>query len=911
MNSTASGWGRDGSAVALETIEMTNALLPAHDCDVALRDGSTVRIRPATPLDAESIVTLCARLSPESVYLRFFNVHGYDRDAVDRLLTANGRGQHVVVAECGNDIVGLAQYARDDESGPRAETAFLVADAMRGRGIGTRMLEELAEHARENGISEFWASVLPNNERMLHVFLDSGFGVQSTTSHGVITVTLSIAETALTASKAAERASVSAHASLAPFFEPQSAAVVGIRQDGEGVGAAVLRNLRQTGFRGRLVAIHPSAERVQGVETHRSLAEVPGQIDLVVVVVPADAVLSVVRDAIAKHVRAVVVISAGFAESGPEGRAREEELLALVRGAGVRLIGPNCMGILNAAPSVLLNATFSPAFPPPGRVAFSTQSGALGLAILDYARRVNLGISTFASIGNKADVSSNDLLQYWADDPHTGVILLYLESFGNPRKFAQLARSVGQKKPIIAVKAGRSVAGARAASSHTGALAASDRIVDALFRHAGVIRTGTIEEMFDVAVLLDQQPLPRGARVAILTNAGGPGILAADACEAHGLTVAALENRTLAELRAFLPSAAGLQNPIDMLATASAADFERAARILLSDPNVDSVIAIFIPPIVTAAADVAAAVKSAAAAFQKPVVATFMSVADAIPMLTPVPCYRFPESAVRALAHVVQYSAWREKPVGRQRDHRDAVERARAALLQAAPGEDGWLTPSDAQTVLDALGLPGVESRAAISEVDAVRTATALGYPVVLKGFGPRIVHKSDVGAVRLDLADEHAVGHAYREMAASLGPSLAGVLVQKMAPAGVEMFIGGLQDPVFGPVVFAGSGGVLVELFRDAACRMCPATDRDVDEMLAEVRGIARLRGYRGAAPADEDAYRDAILRVAALLDACPEIHEMDINPVRVGVAGLTLVDARIRVGAPVRPRPARRVRY
>lgn len=854
---------------------------------------------------------MCAGLSPESVYLRFFNVRGYDRAAVEQLLACIGPGQHVVVAECGDDIVGMAQYARDADGSARAETAFLVVDAMRGRGIGTRMLEQLAEHARDEGIAEFWASVLPQNDRMLHVFLDSGFAMHSATSQGVVTVTLSLEETPLAAAKAAERASVAAQASLRPFFEPQAVAIVGVSQNGTGVGAAVLRNLQRTGFRGRVVAIHPSAETLLGVSAYPRLVAVPGEVDLAVIIVPAAAVLDVVRDAVAKHVRAIVVISAGFAEAGEEGRAREQELLHLVRDAGVRMIGPNCMGLLNTDAAVALNATFSPVFPPAGRVAFSTQSGALGLAILDYARRVNLGISTFASIGNKADVSSNDLLQYWADDPQTRVILLYLESFGNPRKFGQLARCVGQQKPIVALKAGRTTAGARAASSHTGALAASDRIVDALFRQAGVLRSETIEEMFDVAVLLDQQPLPHGQRVAILTNAGGPGILAADACEARGLSVVPLSADTVAQLREFLPAAAGFQNPVDMLATATPADYERAARILLADPGIDSLVTIFIPPIVTSAVDVAAALKRVAGAFQKPVVTTFMGVDDAIPMLAPIPCYRFPESAVGALAHAVEYASWRRRPAGCVPAYHDAVGNARAVLLRAQPKLEGWLAPLDAQRVLAALGLPQVETRAASSEADAVRKAAALGYPVAIKGFGPEIVHKSDVGAVRLNLADEAAVRAAYRSMATLLGAKLAGVLVQRMAPPGVEMFIGGLQDAVFGPVVFAGSGGVLVELFGDATCRMCPATDRDVTEMLDEVRGIARLRGYRGGAPADEDAYREAILRVSALLDACPEIHEMDINPVRVRESGVSVLDARIRVGEAARPRPSRRVRY
>jgi succinyl-CoA synthetase alpha subunit/GNAT superfamily N-acetyltransferase len=538
------------------------------DCDVVLRDGTTLRLRPLRPDDRTALHRFLDALSPDSVYFRFFNPRPAQA-AIDRLLSAEGDDEFALIAECGGAIVALAQYASIEGQPAAAEAAFLVADAMQGRGVGTRLLEQLADHARPRGITRFYAWVMSANHRMLQVFVDSGFTVQSKSDQGVMEVVLSIEQTDLFASRSAARASVAARASLRPFFDPESVAVVGASRERGTVGAEIVNNLRTTGYRGRIVPVHPVAKEIQGLPAFARLTEIPESIDLAVIVVPAAHVLEVARDAAAKHVKALVVISAGFSEIGAEGRAREAELLGIVRDAGMRMIGPNCMGLLNADPGVLLNATFSPVFPPAGRVAFSTQSGALGLAILEYARRVNLGISTFASIGNKADVSSNDLIQYWADDPRTAVILLYLESFGNPRKFGQLARAVGRSKPIVAVKAGRSDAGARAASSHTGALAASDTIVSALFHDAGVIRTTTIEEMFDVAMLLDRQPLPAGRRVAILTNAGGPGILAADACEGRGLQVTALLDHTVGALKALLPPAAGLQNPVDMLATAS------------------------------------------------------------------------------------------------------------------------------------------------------------------------------------------------------------------------------------------------------------------------------------------------------------------------------------------------------
>lgn len=870
-----------------------------------------MRLRPLVPDDGQRLRAFFEQLSDDSVHFRYFG-RGPTPDAIDRLLTADGHEEFALVAECAGAVVALAQYARERHDPTRAEAAFLVADVMQGRGIGTRLLEQLAERARAHEIRTFHAWVLGANHRMLRVFVDSGFSVRSKTEQGVIEVVLSLEHTPAFDGKSAERASLAARASLRPFFEPTSVAVIGAGQERGGVGAEILNNLRTTGFTGRILPIHPRVAELQGLVAYQRLTDVPGDVDLAVVVVPADQVLGVVRDAAAKHVKAIVVISAGFSETGADGRAREAELLAVVREAGMRMIGPNCMGLVNADPGVLLNATFSPVFPPAGRVAFSTQSGALGLAILEHARRVNLGISTFASIGNKADVSSNDLIQYWADDPHTGVILLYLESFGNPRKFGQLARAVSKHKPMVAVKAGRSNAGAKAASSHTGALAASDTMVDALFRQAGVIRTTTLEEMFDVAVLLDRQPIPGGSRVAILTNAGGPGILAADACEGHGLEVTPLVEDTLNQLRTFLPTAAGYQNPVDMLATASAEQYGRAMRLLLADPHVDSLLTIFIPPLVTAASDVAAAMTEVARTSTKPVLATFMSVDGAVPMLAPIPCYRFPEAAVAALARATAYGAWRRRPVGEVvAVSPQAPPAARAIIDHALSRGGGWLAPDEAQGVIESIGVPMVPARRVTTEDEAVAAAEELTYPVALKGFGPAILHKSDAGAVRLGLTTDAGLRAAYRDMSQRLGPRLTGSIVQRMAGDGVEMFIGGLQDPSFGPVVFCGSGGVLVELFGDAVCRLCPLTDQDAEEMLNEVRGVARLRGHRGRAPADERALREVVVRVSALLDAWPEIQEMDINPLNVLTRGVAALDVRIRVEAPVPARPTRRVRY
>jgi acetate---CoA ligase (ADP-forming) len=563
------------------------------------------------------------------------------------------------------------------------------------------------------------------------------------------------------------------------------------------------------------------------------------------------------------------------------------------------MIGPNCMGLVNTDPAVKLNATFAQVAPPAGRVAMSTQSGALGVAILDYARRLNIGISSFVSIGNKPDVSGNDLLQYWAEDPRTDVILLYLESFGNPKKFSQIARRLSRHKPIVAVKSGRSKAGVRAASSHTGALASSDSVVDALLRQAGIIRTTTLEEMFDVAALLANQPLPRGPRIAILTNAGGPGILAADACEANGLELPVLSEATKAGLRLFLPEAAAVGNPVDMLASAPPEHFRRALDLLLADDHVDSVMTIFIPPVVTDAEPVAAAIAGAAQRTPgKPVVATFMQIAGTPTVLTPVPCYPFPESAAKALSRVVAFGAWRRREEGRIPQF-SGIDRAavREVVDRALARGGGWLAPAETGALLSALGLATAASRVCTTAADAVAAAGEIGFPVALKAIGTTILHKSDVGAVRLSLGSPAEVRAAFDDFAAMFGEDLAGVLVQQMVDDGIEMFIGALNDPSFGPVIACGSGGVLVDLLRDSVFRLHPLTDTDAGEMLQEVRGARRLRGYRGAPPADEAAMHEALLRVSALLEICPEIQELDINPLKVLAHGLRIVDARIRV--------------
>lgn len=703
------------------------------------------------------------------------------------------------------------------------------------------------------------------------------------------------ADTSSPVAHAVTPATAAADGSLRAFFEPRAVAVIGAGRARGGVGAEIFFNLLH-GYRGRVIPVNPAAAEVGGVRAYATVTAIDEAVDLAVVAVPSAAVEQVVDDCVAKGVRALIVITAGFGETGDNGRAREARLRETVRRAGLRMIGPNCMGLVNTDPAVHLNASFSPVFPPAGPIAFSSQSGALGLAILEYAEQRHLGISSFVSIGNKADVSSNDLLEYWERDPRTKVVLLYLESFGNPKRFRDIARRVSSAKPIVAVKAGRSCSGARAASSHTGALAASDAVVDALFKDAGVIRTETLEELFDVAALLAHQPLPAGNRVAILTNAGGPGILAADACDALGLTLPELGRATTAALQAFLPSAASTANPVDMLATASADEYHRSVRVLLDDPAIDALLTIFIPPLVTPSADVARAVADAARGSSKPVLATFFGASGAAGILDPIPCYTFPESAVRALSHAAAHQRWRQAPAGVVPTFVEIDWNAVRGLVESERRSGGgWMSPLGCFALLEACGIRTAPTRAVLDGPGATAAAHDLGYPVVLKGAGPDILHKTEKHAVYTALQDDAALLSAFRALRGR--PDVRQVLVQPMVPGGAEMFVGAALDPKFGHTVVCGSGGTLVELLRDTSCRLTPLTDAAAAQMLSEVRGVALLRGFRGAARLNESALQDVVLRLSALLETCPVIVDVDLNPVIVTATGATVVDARIRV--------------
>jgi acetyl coenzyme A synthetase (ADP forming)-like protein len=741
---------------------------------------------------------------------------------------------------------------------------------------------------------------------MIDVLRESGFHPRIRALPGTIEVEVptGLDEDALEV--LAARADIASRGAVETFMRPTRVAVVGASRDASTIGGRLFHNLLLRGFRGVVYPVNPASEIVQGVPAFPSIADVPGPVDVVFVAIPADRVLEVARQCGQEGVRGLVVISAGFAESGPEGSERQQELLSICRDAGIRMIGPNCMGYLSTDPDVLLDATFASSWPTAGRVAFLSQSGALGLAVIDATSRLGLGLSSFVSIGNKADISSNDLISYWETDPNTDVLLLYLESFGNPRRFAHIARRVTRHKPIVAVKSGRSIAGTRATSSHTGALlAASDSAVDALFRQTGVIRTETLEEMLDVANVLAHQPLPKGERVAIVTNAGGLGIQCADAAESRGLVVPPLSEDLRETLRSFLPTTAALANPVDMIASAKGADFERVIRSVAASGEVDALIVIFIPPLEEIAPEVAEGIISAVEDIDRrvPVLTSFMASKGTPEQLmsgtTRIPSFAYPEQAAIALSHVVRLGTWRARPPG-QVPRPDGIRAGEAAATIADALADGeeWLNPDRTARLLSCYGIVTPRSAIVGSPDEAGREAERLATRVALKAIGP--LHKTEVGAVRLGLWGRAEVTEAAVEMVSRLGSdgSFDGFLVQEMVEGEVEMIVGIGQDATFGSVVLCGAGGTTAELIRDVSVGIPPLTDVDVREMLGALRTLPLLQGYRGRPTVDVAAYEDLIHRVAALAEAHPEVREMDCNPVLLTRSGVSVADCRIRIG-------------
>lgn len=901
----------------------TAAALAAREVDVALRDGAPIHVRPVRAEDLPAVRAFLESLSADSRRMRFFTPAAdlaaaarwaaeVDRHERDGLLALTGDGE----------IAGHAAWARLTPDS--AEVAFEVAETMRGRGLATILLAHLAFGARAQGIATFVAEVLPDNHKMLGVFRESRLPLLVSSEPGVLTVEMPTAFTDEARERFRQRERNAAVNAMDAVLRPRAIAVVGASPDPETIGGAVFANLVAGGFTGALHAVARRGRAIGEHQCHRTLDEVPGEIDLAVLAIPVGEVPEIARACGARGVRALVVLAPGFAERGAEGAERQRELLSVCRGSGMRLVGPNCLGVLNTDPRVRLDATFAPTRPPAGGVGLLSQSGGVGIALLEQARALGLGISAFASVGNKADLSGNDFIEWSEQDDRTRAILLYLESFGNPRKFGRIARRVGQRKPIVAVKAGRTTTGARAASSHTGALVAgSERAVAALFRQAGVLRVDTLGELFDLAALLERQPLPAGRRVAVVTNAGGPGTLAADACHAAGLELPALPEALRRRLAAIAPESAGLANPVDLLVDAAPAAFAAAIEEIGASGTVDAVIAVFVARPFARAEEVALALRRAAGALsgRLPLLPVFMTAAavdlgDAADDAHALPRFRYPEDAARALGRAADHAQWRATPRGSVPDYDDArLDEASAIVaraLAAQPG-GGWLDPLQTHHLLDCHGLPLPAQRVVRSPTAAARATSELGGRVALKALAPGLLRKSDLGGVLLDLTGPTAVrraAQAMRERFAAAGGALDGFLVQRMAPAGLELLVGSTTDPLFGPVVACGAGGRAVELLRDVAVRIAPVTDRGAHNMLRELGTFPLLEGYRGSTPVDVAALEQVVLRVSGLVDAHPEVVELDCNPVVAHADGAVVVDARVRVApsAPPAPTPALR---
>ncbi|WP_240044241.1 bifunctional GNAT family N-acetyltransferase/acetate--CoA ligase family protein [Nocardioides albidus] len=881
---------------------------PAHwEGDVLLRDGRTAHIRPIRPEDDELLVEFYARVSDESKYYRFFSPMPVlsERD-VRRFTHVDNRDRVALVLILQERMIAVGRY--DVVERHEAEVAFLVEDEHQGRGIAQLLLEHLAQAGRERGVERFTAEVLPDNTRMIQTFRDAGYKVVSGYHDGVITLEFPIDPTDTAIGVMRDREHAAEAESIDRFFHPRSVAIIGASRRQDTIGQVLVRNLVNGGFTGRVHVVNPSAPAVSGFPAYKNVNEVPDDVDVAIVAVPADAVTEVVLDCANKGVHGLIVISSGFAETGEEGRRRQRHLAGLCRSYGLRLIGPNCLGVINTEPAVQVNASLSSVMPARGRAGFFCQSGALGSAILEKVKNRGLGISTFVSAGNRADVSGNDLLQYWEEDDATEVVMMYLESIGNPRKFSRIARRVSQRKPIVAVRSGRTTQGVP--MGHTvRRIGAPQAAVDAMFRQAGVIQVDTLDDMFDVAQLLAHQPLPRGRRVAIVGNSDALGLLAADAASAVGLVV----NRSVA-----------------LGADATAEDFEDALDDAIDDPDIDSVIAVYIPPLDVSGEEVANVLAAVGEQSDKPLVSSFLG-AEGIPELLrvpdvagssagrgSVPSYPAVEAAVRALARVVEYAVWLHAPEGPAADPGEVDTRSARRLADRVLA-DPEVVANDREVELDrdqvtallrAYGIELWPAEQVTGVEEAVAAGELLGWDVVLKSTLSSVRERPDQIHVWRNIADAQEMREAWDYLAGLIDPGVGRFVVQRNAPTGVPIAVRSFEDPLFGPVVSFGISGPVIELLGDWAYRIPPLSANDVSAMVREVKSSPLLFGYRGADPVDVGAIEDLITRVAALQNDLPQVSSLELSLVLAGVDAASVLTASARVAAVKDPRPDSLVR-
>ncbi|MBM7513467.1 acyl-CoA synthetase (NDP forming)/RimJ/RimL family protein N-acetyltransferase [Nocardioides cavernae] len=866
---------------------------PRHwEADVLLRDGRTAHIRPIQPEDRELLVEFYSRVSEQSKYYRFFSPMPElsERD-LDRFTQVDHRDRVAMILLVAGHMIAVGRY--DMIRPGYAEVAFLVEDAHQGRGIGQLLLEHLAQAGRERGIDEFVAEVLPDNQAMIHTFKDAGYQVKSTFEDGVMELVFRIDPTDTALGVMEQREHRAEYASIERFFSPKSVAIIGASRRQDTIGRALVRHLVLGNFTGRIHVVNPSADSVSGMPAWKSVGDIPGDVDVAIVAVPAESVQDVVLDCAAKGVHGLVVISSGFAETGEEGRMRQRRLVGLSRSYGLRLIGPNALGIINTDPDVQLNASLSSVMPPRGRAGFFCQSGALGSAILEKVQNRGLGLTTFVSAGNRADVSGNDLLQYWEEDDATEVVLLYLESIGNPRKFSRIARRVSRRKPIVAVRSGRSSQGVPMGHA-VRKIGAPGEAVDAMFRQAGIIQVESLEEMFDVAQLLAHQPLPRGRRVAIVGNSDALGLLAADAANSVGLVV----NRQEA-----------------LGADATAEDFEDALDAAIDDPEVDAVVAIFIPPLNVAGAreDVANVLAAVGEQSDKPIVSTFLGT-EGVPELLrvpdvagssagrgSVPSYPAVEAAVRALAHVVEYAVWLRVPQASLvepgvNDLDAARHLVNEVLMRHPEGRD--LDFDEQYRLLTAYGIDLWDTYAVATLDEATTAGEALGWDVVLKATADHLRDRPDLAHVWRNIDTPDEMSQAWRSLTSLItDPDNAGFVVQRNAPPGVPVTIATMEDPLFGPVLSFGIGGPLTELLGDRSFRIPPLADHDAQDMVREIKASPLLFGYRGSEIVDVAEIERLVRQVAQLQHDLPQVRALQLPLVLAGAEGATVLGASVRV--------------
>jgi acyl-CoA synthetase (NDP forming)/GNAT superfamily N-acetyltransferase len=890
-----------------------------------LTDGSTAEIRHARPDDARAVQAMHAAMSADNFYLRFFSLSPRSAETEARRVCREPGPDHAaLLAWLGSRLVGVASY---EMAGPgTAEVAFAVPDDLHGRGIATLLLEHLVSIARERGLHAFTAETLADNTAMLAVFSGAGLPVRRRSSDGIVELTFPLPEGEADGlgsylDSVAARESRADVATLRHLLAPASVAVIGASRRRGSVGREILQNIVGAGFAGEIYPVNPRASSLAGLHCLASAADLPEHVDVAVIAVPAAAVPAVAEQCGQRGVRSLVVITSGLGTQGAD-------LLASCRRHGMRLVGPNCFGI--AVPGIGLDATFAEHHPAAGIAGLVVQSGGIGVSLLDHLSRLGIGVSSFASVGDKYDVSSNDLLTWWEQDGQTRLAVLYVESFGSPRKFGRTARRVGNRMPVLTVISGRSAAGQRAAASHTAAVATPLVTQEALFGQAGVIAVTGLGELVETIAMLAGQPLPAGDRVAIVTNAGGAGVLAADACGDNGLQVAGLSSATRRKLTRLLPAGAVVAGPVDTTAAVSEAAFRHCLAEVAADQQVDALLVVAVP---TALADLRKAVS--AADVGKPLVACMLDQQETVillpqpaapgpsaaaaagpgPAVPPdsrlggeraVPVYAYPEGAARALGHAAKYRRWREQPPGQipyLGGVRAADARAQIGRFLASHPGGGWLPPDAVSRLLQCYQIPLADTRLAADEQAAVAAAAGLGAPVVLKADVPGLVHKTEAGAVKLYLRDEQEVRAAYQDLSAAFGADLTAVLVQPMLTGGVEVLIGVVQEEVFGPLVVFGLGGVATEVLGDHTARLTPLTDVDADGLIRGVHAAPLLFGHRGSPPVDTTALRDMLLRVSRLAEDLHEVSELDLNPVIATSTGAHAVDARIRV-SPAQPR-------